>query len=57
MGSFGGWGPLDTQVLVAAEPRELIEGFGELAEPYNRHGREISIRDPAVRLAAAIEAG
>jgi hypothetical protein len=55
MGSFGGWGPLDTQVFFAADPQELVQGFGELPEPYERRGREISIRDDAVRLATAMQ--
>jgi len=55
LGSFGGWGPLDTQVFVAADARELRQGFAELPEPYVRRGREFSIRDDAVRLAGAIE--
>lgn len=55
MGSFGGWGPLDTRVFGAAEAQELIQGFGELPEPYERRGREISIRDDAVRLATALQ--
>ncbi len=56
MGSFGGWGPLDSQVFLAADPEVLVEGFSELPEPYERRGREISIRDDAVRLATAIQA-
>ena len=55
MGSFGGWGPLDSQVFVAVDAQELVQGFAELSEPYKRHGREISIRDDAVRLARAIQ--
>jgi hypothetical protein len=55
MGSFGGWGPLDTQVFFAADPQELVQGFGELPEPYERRGGEISIRDDAVRLATALQ--
>jgi len=55
LGSFGGWGPLDTQVFVAADAEELLRGFAELPEPYERRGRRISIRDDAVRLASAIQ--
>ena len=54
MGSFGGWGPLDSQVFTAADAQDLLQGFAELPEPYARHGREISIRDDAMRLATAI---
>lgn len=54
MGSFGGWGPLDSQVFVASDAQELVEGFGELSEPYERRGRLISIRDDSVRLATAM---
>lgn len=55
LGSFGGWGPLDSQVFVAADAQELLQGFSELREPYERRGREISIRDDAMRLATAIQ--
>ncbi|MFQ5700864.1 MAG: hypothetical protein ACE5HU_03365 [Acidobacteriota bacterium] len=53
MGSFGGWGPLDSQVLAAADAQALVQGFGDLPDPYERHGRKMSIRDDAVRLATA----
>jgi hypothetical protein len=54
MGGWGGWGPLDSQVFVAADAEALRQGFAELPEPYRRRGRQISIRDDAVRLAAAL---
>ena len=55
LGSFGGWGPLDSQVFTAADAGELLRGFAELPEPYERRGRTISIRDDAVRLATALQ--
>jgi hypothetical protein len=55
LGRFGGWGPLDSQVFVAADAQDLLGGFAELPEPYERRGREISIRDDAVRLATVIQ--
>ena len=55
LGRFGGWGPLDSQVFLVADASELLGGFAELPEPYERRGRTISIRDDAVGLAAAIQ--
>lgn len=55
LGRFGGWGPLDSQVFLAADASELLGGFVELPEPYERRGRTISIRDDAVGLATAIQ--
>ncbi len=43
MGSFGGWGPLDSHVFIAADPGEMVQGFSELAEPYERHGRTLPV--------------
>ncbi len=54
MGSFGGWGPLDSHVFIVADPGEMVQRFSELAEPYERRGRTLSIRDDAVRLATAL---
>ncbi len=55
LGSFGGWGPLDTRLFFATGVDQLLAGFAELPEPYNRRGREISIRAPALRLATALQ--
>jgi len=55
LGSFGGWGPLDSQVFELS-PAEVVEAFSSLPEPYERRGRSLSLRGPAVRLAEAVEA-
>jgi hypothetical protein len=55
LGRFGGWGPLDSQLFLAADASELVDGFAALPEPYERRGRTMSIRDDAVRLATALE--
>ncbi len=54
LGTFGGWGPIDTRVLSASTPETLLEGFLGFPEPYRRRGTTLSLRDDAVQLARAL---
>jgi hypothetical protein len=55
LGSFGGWGALESRLFDATSAAELRQGFEELPEPYSSRGKELSIRGDALRLAAALE--
>lgn len=56
LGSFGGWGPLDSHVLSGIDAATLKLRFESLEDPMQRFGREVSVRDDAVALAKALEA-
>lgn len=55
MGSWGGWGPLDSHVLSGIGAATLRHRFESLSEPMQHFGREVSVRDDAVALAKALE--
>ena len=55
LGSFGGWGRIDTRVLEGGTPADVRARFETLSDPMDHKGREVRVRDDALRLADELE--